>query len=119
MKTLLPQSDVWCIDNYLEVMRKKSKSNEAISVENQDFHDWTSYLSQYYKKIDRIQKYHMFQFDKKQKGIVPSEDWTRINILRKKQVVTHLEPKVEPRKGMNVENQQTMYLVICQYVLDR
>jgi hypothetical protein len=71
LKKLYRRTDIDTLHQLRDVVEESATSNRAVLFQGPDgwdWRDWKSFLSQYYKPIKGIRKYHHFTFDAEKPG---------------------------------------------------
>ncbi|CAG8801302.1 2349_t:CDS:1, partial [Racocetra fulgida] len=115
-------SEVWCIDQLLDVIDRSANNNIPINLEDQigPFRDWTSALSTLYRRPPAIQKYHIFQFSHERPGIMRAkvridDPWDEFQLLKRNVNVIALNPQELQPKGLPEEKQVELWEKIRPY----
>ncbi|CAG8832583.1 7943_t:CDS:2, partial [Cetraspora pellucida] len=116
------RSEVWCIDQLLDVIDRSANNNIPINLEDQigPFRDWTSALSTLYRRPPAIQKYHIFQFSHERPGIMRAkvridDPWDEFQLLKRNVNVIALNPQELQPKGLPEEKQVELWEKIRPY----
>ncbi|CAG8578385.1 4906_t:CDS:2, partial [Cetraspora pellucida] len=103
------KSEVWCIDQLVEVINRSASNNSSVNLDNQTgpFCDWTSSLKLLYYKPPAIQNYHFFQFS--------SENPDEFKLLKLNVNAESLNPQELLPKGLSEEKQVDIWNNIRPY----
>ncbi|KAI9910460.1 hypothetical protein PsorP6_011192 [Peronosclerospora sorghi] len=123
-KTLFGKSDVWSLDDYVDVVERSSTSNHAQNLEGVDFHEWKTFLDERYRKFDGMQKFHLFRFSKDHPGTVMAknvlaDEWQSFDIRKVGIRIVDSRPAVLPPRGMSEEKQHDIYKIMREFASDQ
>ncbi|CAG8490752.1 6751_t:CDS:2 [Racocetra fulgida] len=106
------RSEVWCVDQLVDIINKSANNNISINLEDQIelFRDWTSALGSLYHKPPAIQKYHFFQFSCEKPGIIRAkirlnDPWDEFSLLKPNVNIGSLSLQKLTEKGLAEEKQ--------------